>query len=301
MTHYRRKATFQIITTAIQKLIPGAALAGMQVEITEKYGETRNTWSGSVMALAERIHTALYGTTEEAEDQTAPMALDASAEDLLSTTRKHLWTAWSLSSEEMASQAAETLYRLGMLVPEGGAQELERLRARYSGALPKLSPDQRATLAKHIGNALPARDSLLLSLGESIRGRREHEHPTWEDLYCLNLVSYTGERMAPVLRRLLDAEARIAELESAQSVATIHYRASWDSITLGRYTTADAARAHCEARARRDLPTVALDWIEDEEDGIAELVGRVGEEERPLGYTVTALEVASEYDEEAAE
>lgn len=49
-------------------------------------------------------------------------------EELMSQARKHMWAAWALSSEELASQAADTLIGLGMLVPEGGAAELERLR-----------------------------------------------------------------------------------------------------------------------------------------------------------------------------
>lgn len=53
-------------------------------------------------------------------------------EVLLAAARRHMWAAWQLSSEELASQAAETLLGLGMLVPEGGAQELERLRAEVA-------------------------------------------------------------------------------------------------------------------------------------------------------------------------
>ncbi|MEU4947665.1 hypothetical protein [Streptomyces lavendulae] len=49
-------------------------------------------------------------------------------EELLAHTRSILWRAWSTSSEELASAAVDTLMGLGMLVPEGGAAELERLR-----------------------------------------------------------------------------------------------------------------------------------------------------------------------------
>ncbi|MBL1108030.1 hypothetical protein JK361_26155 [Streptomyces sp. 5-8] len=240
---------------------------------------------------------------------------------------------------------------------------------RSLGALPmpmgdalQLPPDERAKLAKQLGDARPARNSLLVVLGESVENRREHAHPTWEDLYCLNLTSYMGERMAPVLRRLLDAEAqvtdlvaqrerrrdrlvkaeadllemrgllspngerrripdeveiyervapavawlltRVAELEAAP---TFVYRAEHpdSGITLGHYGTAKAARAHCEATERRSWPTattLAFDWIEDEEDGVAELVVVAGQnEESTTGYIVTALELASEYDAEADE
>ncbi|UQA91215.1 hypothetical protein [Streptomyces halobius] len=76
-----------------------------------------------------------------------------------------------------------------------------------------LTPEQRATLDEQLGDAQPARNSLLLSFGKSVQDRREHDHTTQrEDWYCLNLAAYMGERAAPVLRRLLDAEAEIDRL-----------------------------------------------------------------------------------------
>lgn len=84
-----------------------------------------------------------------------------------------------------------------------------------------LPPEERERIAALIGDAKPATDRLLMSFGESVRDRREHEHPTWEDLYCANLAAYMGERMGPVLRRLLDAEAEVvrvrAELDAARN------------------------------------------------------------------------------------
>jgi hypothetical protein len=92
---------------------------------------------------------------------------------------------------------------------------------RELGALPvptgsaSLTPELRATIAAQLGGPRPASAGLVASLATAVRDVREHEHPKWEDLYCLNLTSYMGERMGPVLRRLLDAEARVAELETA--------------------------------------------------------------------------------------
>jgi hypothetical protein len=87
-----------------------------------------------------------------------------------------------------------------------------------------LSPELRATIAEQLGEAKPARDGVLVSLAQSVKDRAEHDHSTaadW-DWYCLNLSGYMGDRMGPVLRRLLDAEserdalrARVAELEAA--------------------------------------------------------------------------------------
>ncbi|MFI1728236.1 hypothetical protein ACH40E_03145 [Streptomyces acidicola] len=79
------------------------------------------------------------------------------------------------------------------------------------------------------------------------------------------------------------------------------FRASHDSIVMGLYTTADEARKHCETVLRREWPNSLLDWIEDEEDGVAELVAETADGETETGYVVTALEVASRYDEEADE
>ncbi|MFD3614468.1 hypothetical protein ACFWWT_04295 [Streptomyces sp. NPDC058676] len=86
-----------------------------------------------------------------------------------------------------------------------------------------------------------------------------------------------------------------------ETAELVIYRATWDTMRLGRYTTEAEARKHCEDHARRDLPTASFDWIEDEEDGVSELVASVGEDERPTGYEVTALEIASKYDPGADE
>jgi hypothetical protein len=77
----------------------------------------------------------------------------------------------------------------------------------------ELTPEQRATLAQQIGDARAARNSLLMSFGKSVQDRREHDHTTQrEDWYCLNLAAYMGERAAPLLRRLLDAETEVDRL-----------------------------------------------------------------------------------------
>jgi hypothetical protein len=94
--------------------------------------------------------------------------------------------------------------------------------------------------------------------------------------------------------------------EAGAAPAVTVFRASHDSIVMGLYTTATEARAHCVAEERRTWSTGAnpvFDWIEDEEDGVAELVtvAEDGETETITGYVVTALEVASKYDPEADE
>ncbi|MBQ0947687.1 hypothetical protein [Streptomyces sp. RK76] len=271
-----------------------------------------------------------------------------------------------------------------------------------AGNEPEMPSEQRAAIAELIGDAKPATARLVEQLAKSVRDRREHEHPTWEDLYCLNLVSWMGERMGPVLRRLLDAEdrierrrsrlvalqndamdmrgslspngearkvpfplgetltpavdwliarvaeletdreandreyeqatARVAELDAELYTARAHnrtlleqrnahakellelrpkvaeleaaqgtvYRAAHDVIVMGLYRTAAEARKHCETEARQtEAGGAVFDWIEDEEDGVAELVAKTSFGEEETGYTVTVLEVAAEYDAEA--
>lgn len=77
-----------------------------------------------------------------------------------------------------------------------------------------LTSQQRAKLAGLAGPGVPAPASLLLRLAEAVRDRREHVHEPREDIYCANLTAWLGERMAPVLRRLVEAEAEVARLRA---------------------------------------------------------------------------------------
>jgi hypothetical protein len=114
----------------------------------------------------------------------------------------------------------------------------------------------------------------------------------------------TNEWVEDAAKALRANQARIAELEAAPTEV---YRAEHpdSGITLGHYGTAAAAREHCEEMERRSWPTgttLDFDWIEDDEDRIAELVVTAGQnEESATGYLVTALEVPSVFDPDADE
>ena len=89
--------------------------------------------------------------------------------------------------------------------------------------------------------------------------------------------------------------ARVAELEAAPKTV---FRASHDSIVMGFYTSREAAQEHCETVLRREMPTWDFGWG-DEDDGVQDLELQVdGKFNDWSGYVVTALDVASEYDEE---
>lgn len=78
---------------------------------------------------------------------------------------------------------------------------------------PTTADTQHADLLQMLGEAKPAQNGLIQQIAESVRDRREHDHTTQrEDWYCMNLAAFMGERMGPVLRRLLDAESEVERL-----------------------------------------------------------------------------------------
>lgn len=66
--------------------------------------------------------------------------------ELLSHTRSLLWRAWASTDDEIGSVAAATLLGLGMLVPEGGAAELDRLTSLVNAQPAELSEEQMDAL-----------------------------------------------------------------------------------------------------------------------------------------------------------
>jgi hypothetical protein len=166
-----------------------------------------------------------------------------------------------------------------------------------------LSPEQRATIAAQLGDAKPAQDGLLLSLGKSIANRRNHEHDAWEDLYCMNLSSYMGERMAPVLRRFLDAEAKVAELtaEADRLGAWAKARESREDQILALLATVDLVTAPqawelgMAIISHLDGPS-ACPTGDERDEGlralIAKLAARVAEQETYVARYQTAWRMA---------
>jgi hypothetical protein len=113
-------------------------------------------------------------------------------------------------------------------------------------------------------------------------------------------LAYAVLALVDTLAQPQPEEKATAEAATATPELTI-YRAAHESLVLGWYTNAAEARRHCATLMLREQPSAALDWIEDEEDDVAELAATVDGEENPTGYLVTALTVASEYDEGADE
>lgn len=172
----------------------------------------------------------------------------------------------------------------------------------------KPTPKRISEIRQGIGDEL-TRDELAWLSGAAERhelhvaGARMGEWPM-RDLpgAVLLLSGYLAAVVAVVERQRSTEVGEEATLETAP--LTIYY-AEHDSILMGRYTTAAAARKHCETEERRSWPAgtnLAFNWIEDEEDGAAELTVVAGQNEESItGYVVSALTVASEYDGKADE
>lgn len=282
----------------------------------------------SVNALAGVIHAAM-----RTHQTAAGIAVAVEAAGLLMSPE----TAAELArlraeQDEMVRVAVGD----GMRLQAGPVDEIRNLRAKFN------AQHARANTLDGLCRTLQARVAELESDAARLQAVADREHKAFIDTHnALNLLRedanrvmaehgvqaqqaelervrgqaakfkrQRGERtkfLATVSAELERTKARVAELEqqpaATQGDLTIYW-ASHDSIVMGLYTTAAEARAHCVAEERRSRSTPCVfDWIEDEEDGVAELVvvAEDGDPEDITGYVVTALTVASAYDPDGDE
>ena len=238
-----------------------------------------------------------------------PIAYAAKNTDLLladaaerSRAAEWPWDMWcrichirptSHRTEAEALEAADRHVKLGhapqaevhKLMVAGGLAELDRVRARVA--------ELEAVLAAERGRHTEYEDS-------------PHCRLDGEFWPCRTVAALDAapsvEVSADKLTQLLAPTQALREDEPAEP-ALIVYRAGFHGhdIPLGFYDNQAAARTHCEAFARREMPDLNFDWIEDEEGGVAEMTAWIGGEARQTGYVVTALEVASAYDPDGDE
>ncbi|MFF8902601.1 hypothetical protein ACF082_34605 [Streptomyces lydicus] len=121
-----------------------------------------------------------------------------------------------------------------------------------------LSPENLAALAELFGDAKPSQADFLLRLGHTVKGCRTHDHGTGEDFYCENLHGWMGERMAPIVRRLFDAEAELEKYVGKDPTR--------DEEAQDVNRCLDAVYDACEA-ARRDGRVPTVEEIEQAADG----------------------------------
>lgn len=73
----RRDPRLEIITSAIERLIPRATPAFLTVTVTETLpgtGEQTHTWTGKPEGVAVKVFTALYGRPSSTPDTPSPLA-----------------------------------------------------------------------------------------------------------------------------------------------------------------------------------------------------------------------------------
>lgn len=141
-----------------------------------------------------------------------------------------------------------------------------------------LSKDNRAALAELIGDAArPAPADFLLRLGHTVKDCRTHDHGTGEDIFCGNLAGWMGERMALVMRRLLDAEAELEKYvgkEPTVAEEMQHLNRCLDAV----YDLCEEAK---RAAGRWENPLPVPEWVA--------AVEQAADGDRPLNTTPLAL------------
>ncbi|MFG3140795.1 hypothetical protein ACGFZA_31890 [Streptomyces sp. NPDC048211] len=147
-----------------------------------------------------------------------------------------------------------------------------------------------------------ARTVVLTALARALR-----EHPT-----AGRILDGLGELGEAVIqedlgeaRSWVDGISLLAGLPTTPDTGLTYYRASHESIVVGRYTTEAVARRHCEqllSNEHPEDPVLIFDWIGDESepDEPWELTVQIdGGDEQPTGYVVQALRVEAEPDPDA--
>lgn len=152
-----------------------------------------------------------------------------SAPLVVNTTDGTVWTRRAITRGGLALYAPEGVCNCPTFVMATMAELAEHGIAGAACVLPMpvgpapqdvpapaadLTAEAHAAIAEQLGDAQPARNGVLVTLAKSTAQVREHDHPKWEDIFCHNLLWYMGERMAPVLRRLIDAEAEAERLRA---------------------------------------------------------------------------------------
>jgi hypothetical protein len=173
-------------------------------------------------------------------------------------------------------------------------------RVTAAAGVVRAEMEQGRTTAEEIAAALEMAQ-LLQDPETAARAARLQEHLDRRTAEASAVLELAGAVRAEDQREIGRLQARVAELEAAP---TVIYRAEHPAsgIVLGTYATADAARAHCEAVVTREMPTLHhLVWRPetDEEDSPVWLFALVAGSEVDTETTVTALEIAASYDEEA--
>jgi hypothetical protein len=170
------------------------------------------------------------------------------------------------------------------------------LAHRIALALEKTTPPAGAEVTAAVATE---RTAVLTALARALR-----EHPNAGRI--LDGLDELGEAVVcedPAgARSWVDGISLLAGLPTAPDTGLTYYRASHESIVIGRYTTEAVARRRCETLLSDEHPDntpLIFDWIGDEsepEDPWELTVQINGGDEQPTGYVVHPLRIEAEFD-----
>lgn len=166
--------SLDIIREAIERIIPGATPAFLGLQLTEKNPARTavNTWTGTPAALAERIHTALFGRLRT-EAQAAPRTTLNRSEALKHITRILKQPVDDVAAADLIHGQALAHVDDPQAGPRPWAMQVDVLALRIAGALPltdtveQRSPLARAEDAKRRRD-LPGELDALMSAGQAL-------------------------------------------------------------------------------------------------------------------------------------
>ncbi|MFF7012262.1 hypothetical protein ACFY9Y_22300 [Streptomyces fimicarius] len=286
------------VTSAILGVLPGAA-PDARVTIEQPLHTGRDTWTGTVAGLAQRIADATEGKGTR-KDEPTPLRASSYFENPGVPTSEERGT-YCPHGVMIAGPVSDNAF---MIVdpwpcdrPGCTREQFERVRAEADAELARPIP----TLSTR-----GARTAVLIAVARGLR-----EQPTGARL--LDGLDELGEAAvcedATAMTEWADALAALVGVDEALGEAATApltvYRAEHETIRVGHYTTETAARRHCEALISDEHPadrSLSFDWIGDEDDPEEprELVVQVdGGDEVLTGYVVVPLSVAVAYDPDA--
>jgi hypothetical protein len=220
----------------------------------------------------------------------------------------------AMQTHSTAAGIAMAVDAAGLLMSPETAAEIERLRASATGAhrrieevLDYLAEKDAVQLSEDAGvmgfHIVAVLDGPGPTAAERAEQRAKAAQQQADYAEAVATVARLEQKRVELERIANTERERVAELERHAAADVTVYRASHESIVIGHYTTAAAAREHCEAYVQREHPGAVLDWIADEDDELspAELAEQVGDEESLTGYVVTPVSVAAAYDPDGDE
>lgn len=181
----RTDPRLEIMTEAIERLIPGAAPANLSVTVTETLPGTvgpdgephKHTWTGRPDEVAERQFTALYGRPRDKAEASPRVTLSRS-EALKAITRVLKQPVEDVAAADLIYGRALAHVEDPEQAPRPWAMRVDVLALKIAGALPLTDTVEQASPLARAEDAKRRRD-LAGELGVLMSAGRELESAPW--------------------------------------------------------------------------------------------------------------------------